>query len=293
MPPAGSADATKVNSLSLRALAAVDHIGMQVMVYVDTILELFGLAGESVLLAMQPSTWSYPVRQVLYRQILFTAVDAFLLAIRFSFALGVLTVVQIQTAEKMIPGTEALIQPLLSHGLVREMAPLIANLIVIGRSGSAMSIQTATAKLNRELEILESSGIALMKFWIMPRIISCAISVFFLAVIITVALPVMGQTIAVLLGFSSDSILDFGKIFLDLDEKDALFFFSKTVFLGLILGAVFIRTGLMVNDSPSAIPIVATRSGVLALTSYFALSAILSVVSYRSILAIDLGQFFE
>lgn len=275
-----------------RVTSTIDSTGAYVLKYVDAVLELFGLAGESVVLACRPSSWTQPVKTVLFRQILFTAVDAWWLSIRFSFALGVLLVVQIETAAQMISGSNEYLQPVLYRGLVRELAPLLANLIVIGRSGTAMSIQTANAKLNRELEVLDSSGVDLMRYWIMPRIISCAFSVFCLTVVITVALPVFGYAISFLLGFASKGPQEFASNLSNmLEPQDALFFLSKTLLLGLVMGAIFIRTGLMVSDSPSAIPIVATRAAVMGLTAYFAVSAILSVVSYGKILNIDIGQF--
>lgn len=274
-------------------LVRFERVGDSTRQNVDGILSIFSVMGSAIYLAFQPRTWSRPVRQVFVRQVLYTAVDAWWLAIRLSFALGVLVVVQTEMWGQAIADADTVLQPFLYHGLVRELAPLVANLIVIGRSGTAMSIEMATMTLDREIEVLESQGIDIMTYLITPRVISMALSVFLLAVIVTLAIPIFGFAIAYVLGFVSfgpDRLLT--NISGILEPEDAVFFVAKTLLLGLMLGSICVNSGLAVRRAATEIPIAATRAAVHGLTALFVLSAILSVIVYGRLLLIPLNQIF-
>ncbi|MCK6599103.1 MAG: ABC transporter permease, partial [Bdellovibrionaceae bacterium] len=55
--------------------------------------------------------------------------------------------------------------------LVREIGPLLTALVVIARSGTAVSTEVGNMRANREIEALESIGINPLSFIVFPRIL--------------------------------------------------------------------------------------------------------------------------
>jgi len=111
------------------------------------------------MLALRRDSWTEPVRGVLARQLLFTGVDGTSAAIRFGAAVGVVIIVQTALWVDAIGLSTEVIAPMLWRAIVRELAPLLACLVVIGRSGIAISTELATMLVDGELEVLDAQGI--------------------------------------------------------------------------------------------------------------------------------------
>ena len=103
------------------------------------------------------------------RQLLFTGVDGTSAAIRFGAAVGILLIVQAALWIDAIGMTTDVIAPMLWRAIVRELAPLLACMVVIGRSGIAISTELATMLVDGELEVLDSQGLDPMTCLVMPR----------------------------------------------------------------------------------------------------------------------------
>jgi phospholipid/cholesterol/gamma-HCH transport system permease protein len=246
---------------------------------------VFAVLWATIALAARPASWTQPVRSVFVRQVLFTSVDAVFVAMRFGATVGVLIIVQAATWIDYLGITTDSIAPLLWRTIVRELAPLLACMVVIGRSGIAIATELATMRVNRELEVLESQGIDTMTYLVMPRILSVIVSVFSLAIIIATSMVVTGYAI----GWAVDAIriswTDFlHEIIRQFSAEDLLFFVPKTIISGGFAGTICCIEGLKVRGTFTDVPRVTNRAGTRALTAVFAVSAVLSVVIYGRIL---------
>jgi phospholipid/cholesterol/gamma-HCH transport system permease protein len=65
---------------------------------------------------------------------------------------------------------------LLGIGCVRELGPLLAAILVAGRSGSSITAQLGVMRLNEELDALTTIGIAYTQRLILPKVLALAIS---------------------------------------------------------------------------------------------------------------------
>ena len=80
-------------------------------------------------------------------------VDAFPLVIRFGAAVGILMIVQAALWIDALGITNEVIVPMLWRAIVREVGPLLACLVVIGRSGVAISTELATMVVSGEVDV--------------------------------------------------------------------------------------------------------------------------------------------
>lgn len=248
---------------------------------------ILAVIGAVFALAVRPSSWSAAVRSVLARQILFTGVEALSFALRIAAAVGVLLVVQAELWLGAL-GQSELIGSLLLNVIVRELAPLLANFVVIVRSGTAMATELASMRLEGEVEVLDAQGIDPMIYLVMPRVISTSVSVFCLAVTMVVACFVSGYVVGTLLGvINQDAVKFFGDMLGQVRAIDLLFFLPKTLLSGLFIGTICSVQGLSVRGAVTEVPQVAGRAAVTSLSVVFTVSAVLSLTIYGSVLFIN------
>lgn len=263
----------------------LEFVGSQVVGRYTTVISILAILCATIVLAIRPRSWSPPVRSIFARQLLFTCVDAIWVTVRFGAVVGVLIIVQAVVWIDAFGITTDAIAPILWKGIVRELAPLLACLVVIGRSGIAIATELATMLVNGEIEVLDSQGIDPMTALVMPRILSMTISVFCLALVIATTLVVAGYTV----GWAMGAIRVPWTTFLDSIVRqfrwvDIAFFVPKTIIAGGLAGAICCLDGLSVRGTLTDVPRVASKSGTRALTAVFAVSAVLSVLIYGRIL---------
>ena len=252
------------------------------------VVSILAILWASIVLACRRQSWSEPVRGVLGRQLLFTGVDGTYAALRFGAAVGILLIVQTALWIDAIGMTTDVIAPTLWRAIVRELAPLLACLVVIGRSGIAISTELATMLVDGELEVLDAQGIDPMTSLVMPRIMSMVFSVFCLAVIIATAMVMTGYVSGRAVGVIRVPLLTFlDQILSQFSSLDLVFFFPKTIIAGGFAAAICCLDGLSVKAAITDVPRVSSRAGIHALSAVFVISAILSVLIYGRILIFE------
>ena len=92
-----------------------------------------------------------------------------------TFLVGV--VIAYQGAEQLRKfGTNIFIVDLVGISLLREIAPLIAAILVAGRSGSAYTAEIGTMKVTEELDAVRTLGISPMNLLVLPRALGLIIT---------------------------------------------------------------------------------------------------------------------
>jgi len=127
-------------------------------------------------------------------------------------------------------GAEIYIIDILGLSVIRELGPLLAAILVAGRSGSAMTAQIGIMRVTEELDALSAMGISHSLRLVLPKVVALAI-----------VMPLIGvwTSSAALLGgmFSAQNTLDISymQFFLKLPDTVPLL----NVFIGLLKSAVF------------------------------------------------------
>src|SRR5262249_54458503 len=118
----------------------LSRLGEGILQRLRDLLYLLAVLATVAFLAMRPRYWPRTVRNVLARQILFTGVEATTLMASVAIVVGISIVLQAQVWLAKV-GQKALLGPLLVVLIVRELAPLLANLVVLIRSASAVAAE--------------------------------------------------------------------------------------------------------------------------------------------------------
>lgn len=73
-------------------------------------------------------------------------------------------------------GAETLIVQVIGMGILRELGPVLAAVMIAGRSGSALAAELGGMRISEELDALESLGINLYDRLVIPRVIGLTLS---------------------------------------------------------------------------------------------------------------------
>lgn len=239
-------------------------------------------------LAFQPSTWVRTTRDVFSRQLLFTMVDGIPVTIRIGGAVGVLLIVQTAMWTESFGSTMQAVWPIIVRLTLRELGPLIASLVVIGRSAVAIATELSTMRVRGETDVIESQGLDPMAYIVMPRVLATTISTFVLAAIVVASMFVTGYVVGLLVNVINTGPIPYAEAVISaITLGDLVFFLPKTILAGAFIGSICCVEGLFIGGASTDIPRVASRAGVSSLSSVFLISAILSLLIYGRVLVFE------
>jgi phospholipid/cholesterol/gamma-HCH transport system permease protein len=92
-----------------------------------------------------------------------------------SFLLGVVVAYQ-GAAQLRLYGANIFVADLVGVSMLREFAPLIAAIIVAGRSGSAYAAQIGTMGVTEEIDALRTLGIAPLELLVLPKLVAMLVA---------------------------------------------------------------------------------------------------------------------
>ncbi len=230
--------------------------------------------------AVQPANWRGPTREVFSRQIYFSGVTALRFVSTLALLLGISAVNQVQIQLNNL-GSSSLIGPLLKAITIRDLGPLLINIIVVGRSGTAITSELAGMQVNDEVRVLEAQGVDPLHYLVMPRVLAMAICVFCLTVFFAVIALISGCLSGPLLGVAANSPAIFMDIVLQaLEPVDFVHLVVKTLVPGLFSGVICCLYGLDVERSLAEIPQATTQSLGSSMMAMFLVFAVMTIVIY-------------
>lgn len=208
-------------------------------------------------------------------QIIFTGIDALPAITVLGLAVGAGITTQLIRLMQVV-GNENDVIKVLTQVVALELAPLLSAIVVIGRSGSAVTVDLGNMSLHREVDGLALLGINVHDIFITPRLIGITVAQLVLAVYFAVLAVVSGVLFSAMLqSFSYFKYLV--AIPLAFDPLALIGFLAKNVLFGLIIGATACYHGLRVRVSPTEVPQEAQRAIVNSMVLIFLLDGLLAV----------------
>ena len=208
-------------------------------------------------------------RLVFLRQIHFTAVRTMPLQAIVAFAFGAAFIVQ---AMQLLGGDPRLYD-LIEMILVRNIAPLSAAAIIIGRSATAISTDLALMRCNGEIEALRRLRIPVRDYLVAPRVAAVTLA--------TVGCCFLFQVIAVLGGFAIAALVhdvqfaeQLGRFSESMSIDGLALELLKSTCFGLAIAAAACGVGLGVAPRMEEVPLASARTFLRALLAVIAIDAV-------------------
>ena len=185
-------------------------------------------------------------------QLIFTGVDAVAMISFLAVVVGIGVTSQLIYIMQAITGAGEITE-ILARLLLSELGPLITAVILIGRSCSAMAVDLGNTKVHGEIQSLEYLGIDVDDYFVVPRILSMAISQVVLALYFSIIMLICGVFFsAAIYHFSATKSLT--ELINTMSYNVLGVFFLKNICFGLVIGAQACFHGLSVSISPTQVP---------------------------------------
>jgi len=174
------------------------------------------------------------------------------------------------------------INTLLLLTLVREIAPLLVGLIVIGRSATVMITELVGLRAGGQIHMLDAQGIDLFDYLIVSRIAALAICSFALGVLFVLTALIVGELLALAVGVGQRGFFEYLVTATRLlSPTEYLLLPLKTLSIGVLIGVVACvtamrpaKTGL---DTRELLPLGYMRAVVATLILSGAITAVVTL----------------
>jgi phospholipid/cholesterol/gamma-HCH transport system permease protein len=203
---------------------------------------------------------------------------AFPLTILLGFLLGVILAFQSAIPLRRF-GAEIFVPNLVGISLLRELGPLMAGVILAGRTGSAYAAELGTMSVNEEVAALRVMGIDPMALLVLPRVLAGLLVMPILSLLLTLAGLAGMAMIMGILGFPLTTVLQQLSAWLQL--SDLLGGLVKAAVFGLAIAAIGCRAGLGAGRGPRAVGDAATSAVVGGIVAIILLDGVFAVAYDR------------
>ena len=179
---------------------------------------------------------------------------------------------------KVFGGT-ALFGGFLSVVLVREIAPVLVGLILIGRSGSVILAELGTMKAEGQIHMLDAQGIDPFLYLVVPRVLALSICMFCLTVAFVAVALMAGFVSGILLGLTKFTFLDFIHRALDsMGRQEYLSIAAKTLTIGFAVGLIACKEALALSGSAVDVLDILPRSFAKSVLATLVISVVLTIL---------------
>ncbi len=174
-------------------------------------------------------------------------------------------------------GADTFIVNILGIAIIRELGPMLAAILIAGRSGSAITAQIGVMRVTEELDAMRVMGIAKGYRLVMPRALAMAMAMPLIAVWTTLAALLGGMLAAdAVLGVTPayffatlPGAVEIGNLWLAM---------GKSVVFGLLIALIGCHYGLRVKPNTESLGQGTTASVVTSITVVLLVDALFAVV---------------
>jgi len=255
----------------------VDRLGLAVIAALDELRDALALLGQLLLdalrLAAHPGKG--PWRDFsghLYR----IGAQALPITALVGFLIGVVLAYLMSAVLRQF-GAEAFVVDILGLALIRELGPLLAAVLVAGRSGSSITAQIGVMRVTEELDAMRVLGIPTGFRLVLPRALALALAMPLMAVWTTLAALVGGMLVAdVTLGIAPRYF--FVELPKAVSAANLWLAVGKSAVFGLAIALIGCHYGLRVKPDTASLGQGTTASVVAAITAVILINALFAVL---------------
>jgi len=234
-----------------------------------------GIIGE----ALHPRTWRRPTLRAELRRSLRQALAGGLFTTLVTATIVGVGLVHQAVSWLSYAGQEGLTGGLLVLVLVREVAPVLVGLILLGRSGTVIVVEFGATKASGHLGVLEAQGLDPFALLVLPRVVAMGIAGFTLGVLFLATALLTGFMTGRLLGVVQTPLAEMlGNLLGAMSTANFVLFAVKMVLVGALVAVVAAITGMSSTraETPSHL---LPRGFVRGLFAVLGTSAALSVAT--------------
>ena len=174
------------------------------------------------------------------------------------------------SAEGMVGGVVAL-------ALARELAPVLASVVVTARAGSTMASELGTMRVTEQIDAITTMGVSPIQFLVVPRVLATTIVMPLLAMCFGVAGQAGSYVVAVMWqgidpGVFLDRISQFMRV------SDLTMLADKSLVFGFALSLVCCKKGFFASGGARGVGEATAKAVVESIVAIFAFDIVLTTL---------------
>jgi phospholipid/cholesterol/gamma-HCH transport system permease protein len=258
--------------VAARGRALVDFV-------VDPILDLLDDLGGTVLLLGQAITWlvrpPFRVAQLMIAVEFIGAGSLFIAGLVGMFtgmAFTVSTIVGFRqfSAEGMVGGVVAL-------ALARELAPVLAAVVVTARAGSTMASELGNMRVTEQIDAITTMGVSPVQYLVVPRVLATTIVLPLLAMCFAIA-GMFGAWLVAVVWQAIDPGVFFDRIQTFVKWGDIRMLLVKSALFGVIVSTICCKKGFFASGGARGVGEATAKAVVASIVAIFAADYIVTTL---------------
>lgn len=246
---------------------------------VDPVLALLDDLGGTVLLFAKAVTWlvrpPFRIAQFLLAIEFIGAGSLFiagLVGVFTGMAFTVSTIVGFRqfSAEGMVGGVVAL-------ALARELAPVLAAVVVTARAGSTMASELGNMRVTEQIDAITTMGVSPVQYLVVPRIVGTVITLPMLALAFGIA-GMLGAYVVAVLWQNIDPGIFVDKIQQFIKWSDIKMLLVKSAIFGTIVSTICCKKGFFASGGARGVGEATAKAVVASIVAIFAADYIVTTL---------------
>lgn len=260
-------------------LPPVGAVGLMVVEAWRSLGDRLAFFGEALLSALAALRLPARLRlSELLRHLDEAGLRAFPLTVLLGLLLGLILAFQSSVPMRRF-GAESFIPNLVGISLLRELGPLMAAVILSGRTGSAYAAELGTMTVNEEVDALRIMGIDPLAWLVLPRVLAAVLVMPVLSLLMDLSGLIGMGAVMGSLGYPPASVI--AALERALVMKDLLGGLFKALVFGLAVGLIGCRSGLGAGRGPRAVGDAATAAVVGGIVAVVVLDGCFALLFFR------------
>jgi phospholipid/cholesterol/gamma-HCH transport system permease protein len=248
-------------------------------VVVDPILAILDDLGATVLLFGRALTWlvrpPFRLAQLLIAIEFIGAGSLFIAGLVGMFtgmAFTVSTIVGFRqfSAEGMVGGVVAL-------ALARELAPVLAAVVVTARAGSTMASELGNMRVTEQIDAITTMGVSPVQYLVVPRVLATTIVLPLLATSFAIA-GMFGAWLVAVVWQSIDPGIFFDRITTFVKWGDVRMLLVKSALFGVIVSTICCKKGFFASGGARGVGEATAKAVVSSIVAIFAADYIVTTL---------------
>jgi phospholipid/cholesterol/gamma-HCH transport system permease protein len=253
-------------------LAAIDRV-------VDPVLDVFDDLGATVILFVRAATWVVrpPLRvaQILGAIEFIGAGSLFIAGLVGTFtgmAFTVSTIIGFRqfSAEGMVGGVVAL-------ALARELAPVLAAVVVTARAGSTMASELGNMRVTEQIDAITTMGVSPVQYLVVPRILATTLVLPLLALAFGIA-GMFGAWVVAVVWQGIDPGIFMDRVRAFVQWSDIRMLLVKAASFGLIVSTICCKKGFFASGGARGVGEATAKAVVASIVAIFAADYVLTTL---------------
>lgn len=257
----------------------MEALGNKVVRARDNFREFFVLLADEIFYTFQfllRGRGVYPGET--WNQLFFMAYKSYPIVSLITFLVGL--TVSLTSAEQLHNfGADIYLADLVGFGMIREMVPLMAGIILAGKVGASITAEIASMKVLEETDALKTMGVVPEKFLMVPRLLAMTMAVPLLVAIGDFVGIIGGMLVGKFFSGLPPRVF-FNEMLTIVGITDFFIGLGKTMVFGWIVVISAGFKGFTVDRSPTGVGVATTESVVLSISLIIGADCIFALLLY-------------